>query len=138
MTTIRKTVEAGHFISYPTNCVVGVLDDEASLVQVQAALERDGLAESVVALEGEEGANEIDASGAHHGLLARLVRLIQFTTMDNNQSRRYEDEVREGRIVLIVHVDHREAALKARAILKEHGGHFINWYGRLQLEVLDD
>lgn len=127
------------FISYPTNRIVAVIDDEdaaaAAVGELRASL---GIEEKeITALRGPEGAAGIDPTGEHHGLVARIVRLVQFTTMDGDHAQRYADEASAGHTVLLVHLDQDSKVQPAREILKRHGGHFINWYARLHFETLD-
>lgn len=137
MSDANREAESGKFISYPNDCIVGIVDDDAQAAEVRRLLAEAGLDASTSVLRGPAAADEIDASGAHHGLIARIVRLVQFTTMDGEQSQRYEDEARQGHSVFIVHLDEHENIEKVRAVLKDHGGHFINWYGRLHFETLE-
>jgi hypothetical protein len=48
--------------------------------------------------------------------------------------RTYEAAIRDGRAVLAIAAPNRPAALKARDLLIEAGGHFINYFGRLSTE----
>lgn len=138
MGKLQEKIEASRFISYPTYCVVGVVDDKLEAEAMMEDLAAAGLRGNVSVLQGPEGADEIDASGSHHGLRARIVRLVQFTTMDGEHSRRYESEARAGHWVIMVHLDGQEEAESIRRMMKAHGGHFINWYGRFHFETLDD
>jgi len=54
-------------------------------------------ADAVRVLVGEDAALRIDGRGKHHGLMARIYRLVQFTQMDQAPDfRRYELEARRG------------------------------------------
>jgi hypothetical protein len=83
-------------------------------------------------LTGEEGARRIDPSGRSHGLLARIWRSIQFATMDAlPDAGRYAAAAQEGRFVLAVRAEDEARRAKLVEILERHGGHFINYYGKL-------
>jgi hypothetical protein len=49
----------------------------------------------------------------------------------------YERALRDGRAVVMVHVHGDAPKETARQMLKRHGGHFINYYGRFATEELD-
>lgn len=137
MSSLSEKFERGRFVSYPTHALVGVIDDPDEAARAEEELVASSVSNDVFSLRGAEAADEIDASGKHHGLLARIVRLVQFTTMDGDHAQRYEDEARAGHSVMFVHLEKYEDVEPMRQILKNHGGHFINWYGRLYFEVLD-
>lgn len=64
--------------TYPTNKVVGIIDDpndvKAALLDLKAA----GVsADEIEVQTGEEGAHRIDVTGEDHGPLARFVRTVQ-------------------------------------------------------------
>ena len=87
---------------------------------------------------GEEAALRIDGRGTHHGLAARLYRLIQFTQMDQAPDfRRYELEARRGHPVIAVKETDPARRRTIRTILQRHGAHFTNFYGRFFTETLD-
>lgn len=138
MTDLKERIEHGKFVGYPTHCVVGVIDDAAGAEAAVKALAAATFPNQVAIARGVEGAEEIDPTGEQHGLLARIIRLLQFTTMDGEQADRYAGEARADHSVLFVHLENYDHVQEVRAILKEQGGHFINWYDRLYFEVLDD
>jgi FixJ family two-component response regulator len=130
----------GQFISYPTNRIVAVVDDDTSAsAATDNLIQALGLGpDEVTVLCGPEGARTIDPSGEHHGLIARIIRLVQFTTMDGDHAQRYADEAAAGHCVVLVHLADDNQIQAAREILNQHGGHFINWYARFHFETLDD
>lgn len=126
-------------VTYPTNSLLGVIDDPARLGPALRDLESAGFAgEAVSVFTGEEDARKLDASGAEHGVLARLLRFIQaIHAVDQEQLKRYEEAVRSGKLVLAVHVTDPEGRERAREVLSAHGGHFINFYGRMTIQGLE-
>ena len=126
-------------IGYPTNCLLGVIDDATEAAAAMAELAGSGIAtRDLEILRGEEGADRIDGTGVVSGWLGRLRRAFDFTMMDQLVDfAAYERALRDGRAVVMVHV-HGDAPKEAvRRILKNHGGHFINYYGRFATEELD-
>ena len=89
-------------------------------------------------LVGEDAALRIDGRGTHHGLAARLYRLVQFTQMDQAPDfRRYELEARRGHPVIAIRETDPARRKTIRAILRARGAHFTNFYGRFFTETLD-
>ncbi len=129
----------GWLLGYPTDQILGILPSTDAADQVVAELTGTGLdAGSISVLVGEEAARRIDGRGRHHGLVARIYRLIQFTQMDQAPDfRRYEVEARRGHPVIAIRETSAERRREIRALLRRHGGHFINFYGRVYTETLD-
>ncbi|MFL5645621.1 MAG: hypothetical protein ACJ78L_09720, partial [Chloroflexota bacterium] len=89
-------------------------------------------------LRGDEGADRMDGTGEVSGWLGRLRRTFDFTLMDQLVDFAvYERALRDGRAVVMVHIHGDAPKAAAHAILKSHGGHFINYYGRFATEELD-
>ncbi len=126
-------------IGYPTNRLLAVIDDPAEAAVAMAELEVSGIAASELdVLRGEEGADRVDGSGKVSGRLGRLRRAFDFTLMDQLVDfAAYERALRDGRAVVMVHVHGDAPKEAAHKILKRHGGHFINYYGRFATEELD-
>jgi hypothetical protein len=127
------------FIAYPDRAVVAVVDDSHATEAATAELYADGFAgDAVTLLSGPAGADRIDGMGRAHGLGSRLRRLLAFTVMDQLPDFvLYERALRDGRSVLIVRAPRDEDKRRAHAILRRHGGHFANYYGRFATEELD-
>jgi hypothetical protein len=126
-------------ITYPTNHVLGIVPDEPTAERVAHALVAGGVpAADVTLLAGEADADRMDGLGERHGLTTRLLRLVQFMTMDQMPDfARYEAAIRDGRAVVAVHATDRDAVLAARDALATAGGYFLNYYGRASTEELD-
>ncbi len=118
---------------------MGVLPSPGAAAAAIAELERAGIdPDAIRLLVGEEAALQIDGRGTHHGLVARLYRLVQFTQMDQAPDfRRYEREARRGHPVVAVKEPDPVRRKMIRAALRGHGGHFTNFYGRFVTETLD-
>lgn len=132
----RRTTR--RFIGYPTDSLVAVLRDAESAAAAAAALRAAGIPDGDISiLRGEEGADRLDGTGAVNGVIARLRRLVSFTLMDQLVDMAiYEQAVREGQVVVMVKCrGQRKTA--AIAALREHGGHFINYYGRFATEEIE-
>jgi len=124
------------FIGYPRSKVLAVFDSAADADAATAALRSLGMAAgNLERFEGAADADRFDASGARHGLIARLLRGMQFSLMDQLPALAwYEAALREGKIVLAIRSGDRAATLRAVDALRRAGGHFINRFGRLATE----
>ena len=130
---------ARRFIGYPTGSLMAVLPDAESAAATAAALRASGITDrDITILRGEEGADRLDGTGAVNGLIARLRRLVSFTLMDQLVDMAlYERAVRDGQVVVMVQPRDEARKAAAIAILREHGGHFINYYGRFATEEVE-
>ncbi len=126
------------FINYPRGRLLAVADDDATADRAIAALGAAGWDPgSIERVTGREAARAFDATGAGHGLLARIGRAVQFTLMDQLPDLAwYEAAARDGRVVLMVPVRGSRETARGGAILATAGAHFINHYGRFQTEQL--
>jgi hypothetical protein len=127
------------FIAYPDRAVVAVIDDPAGAEAAVEDLRGAGFdADAITLLQGPEGADRIDGMGRAHGVGSRLRRLLAFTVMDQLPDFvLYERALRDGRSVLIARAPQDDDKRRAHAILRSHGGHFANYYGRFATEELD-
>jgi rRNA-processing protein FCF1 len=125
------------FIGYPIDNLFGIIDNSDDAETALQALVTAGFANDIQLFHGEEGAHRIDASGAKHGWLAQLRRLHQKSTVERAHAEQYEQAVLQEQCVIAVHTSDPEQRERARQILKAHGGHFINYYGRFGIRQLD-
>lgn len=137
--TTPVTRPKGWLLGYPTDHLMGVLPSPADADAAIAGLAQAGFApDAIRVLVGEDAALRIDGRGTHHGLVARLYRLVQFTQMDQAPDfRRYEREARRGHPVIAVKEADRARRGIIRATLRANGAHFTNFYGRFATETLD-
>ena len=130
---------SGWLLGYPTDHLMGVLPSPPAADAAIADLVAAGFgADDIRVLVGEDAALRIDGRGTHHGLAARLYRLVQFTQMDQAPDfRRYELEARRGHPVIAIRETDPVRRKTIRAILRARGAHFTNFYGRFFTETLD-
>lgn len=117
--------------TYPTNQVLAVIDDPAAADQAVESLIGSGFARELV--------TRMTAADqpARPRRWTRLVRIFQFMSMDQGPDFHiYEAAMREGRAVVSVRVKGRAEIERARDVLVAAGGHFINYFGRLQTEEI--
>jgi hypothetical protein len=129
----------GRFIGYPAGSLLAVLPDPESAAATAAALRAAGIPDrDITILRGPEGADRLDGTGAVNGVVARLRRLVSFTLMDQLVDMAlYEQAVREGQVGLMVRPRDEGRKSAAIAVLRQHGGHFINYYGRFATEEIE-
>jgi len=124
------------FIGYPNRKVLAVVDDPAALDRAVAAVRAAGIdPRAVETFAGAADAERFDATGARHGILARLRRVMQFSLMDQLPAMAwYEAALRDGKSVVAVRTGGRSTTLQAVEALRGAGGHFINRFGRFDTE----
>ena len=124
------------FIGYPNRKVLGVLDDQAALDLGVATINSLRTADlDIETFTGAADAERFDATGAHHGILARLRRAMQFGLMDQLPALAwYEAALRENRHVIAIRTADRATTQEVVEALKGVGAHFINRFGRFDTE----
>ena len=129
---------ASRFIGYPTDSLLAVLPDAERAATAAAALKAAAIPDKdITILRGDEGASRFDPTGAFHGLFARLRRLVSFTVMDQLPDMAwYDAAIRAGGAVVMVRIRGDELKADAIRILREHGAHFVNYYGRFATEEI--
>ena len=94
--------------------------------------------EQIEQFTGDEGAAAFDGSGRSHGLFGRLYRAIQFTLVDQAPDfAYYEAAARQGRVVLSVKPKGDKQMRAVVAVARQHGGHFINYFGSFATEEFE-
>ena len=124
-------------IPYPTNHVVGVVtpDDVGPVVD---ALTGAGFATSEIVIGcGAAAADNLRASTGHTGLTNLAIRIAdRLGVRDEEMSIKdqYEQELRYGHVVVSVPAADVGQKKLAADVMREHGGHFINYLGRFTIE----
>jgi hypothetical protein len=133
------TPPPSRFIGYPSRKVLAVIDADETADLAVAELRAAGLAaDAITVLRGAADANRMDGLGSVQGWRRRLRRLTEFTVMDQLPDFvLYEHALRDGRTVLAVEARSDDDKRRVHAILRRHGGHFTNYYGRFATEELD-
>ena len=123
-------------ITYPTNRLLGVIDEPVEAADaVEALVDASFSKADVVVLVGDEGRDRLDRLGHQPNAFSRIIRLLQFTLMDQTPDFLvYQHAILDGRAVVAVHVANRDGMLEASAVLQQHGAHFLNYFGRLATE----
>ena len=126
------------FIGYPFDHMLAAFHDATDAASAVGAVRGLGVPDrDITILRGREGADRLDGSGARNGLTARIRRAVDFTMMDQLVDfAHYEDAVRAGGATVMVRVRGDGPKAGVAAALQEHGGHFLNYYGRFATEEI--
>ena len=124
------------FIGYPAGKVLAVFDRAVDADRAVAAVQTvAGAGGAVERFAGSADADRFDATGRRHGPVARVLRTVQFSLMDQLPAMAwYEAALRDDKVVVAVRTRNRAATLNAVDALKAAGGHFINHFGRAATE----
>ena len=122
------------FIPYPTDRVVGTIDDTKDVRAAIEALSQSGFVPAEIdVLHGDDGLTRLDPAGAEHGFLARFQRTLIRTAGPVEEYKhltRHVADVRAGRFVVMVLAKEPSQRRTAAEILSSHGAEFIGFYGR--------
>lgn len=131
---MESTSKDSDFIPYPTNRVVGTIDDAKSArAAIEALLEAGFERDDIDVLHGQDDLSRLDPSGEEHGFLAQFQRAVMRAIKPNEEYRhlaRHVEDVNAGRFVVMVLARGRDQRLKAADVLSEHGAQFVGFYGR--------
>jgi hypothetical protein len=125
------------FIWYPDNDVLAVIGDCQEAERAVQAIRDLGFGEDDVHLaSGDDWVQTFSATGKPAGNLARLVRFFQRISSDvvYSNMRLYEQAVRQGQAVIMVHLTGRERLDEVSQILVKHGAQNVNFFGPLAVE----
>ena len=116
-----------HSVAYPLNHVISIMPTEKEAITAFDTLIANGFLEAEVTLSsGPERADRIrswtvSGRAPERPLVARDA---------------YEQALRKGHVNVLVLAPTEERKQRAAEILRQHGGHFINFFGRLEIERL--
>lgn len=124
-------------IRYPTNHVVGVVTSD-EVGPVVDGLTDAGFAVSEIVIGcGAAAADNLKASTGHTGLTDLVVRIADRLGVRDEEMAikdQYEKELRHGHVVVSVPAADVGQKKLAADVMREHGGHFINYLGRFTIE----
>jgi hypothetical protein len=125
-------------VQYPTNHVVAILDTPDQTSCALDALLGGGFLESEIELgRGTEEADRLGAGTGREGFQDWFIRLFQSVGLRNAEIEmkdHYEQALRDGYTVLAVMASTEERKDLAAQMIRECGGHFINFFGHLTVE----
>ncbi|MEX2504436.1 MAG: hypothetical protein WD378_06275 [Egicoccus sp.] len=127
---------------YPTEKVVGILDDPAAADDLRSALSETGATE-VEVLSGASGGEQLDPGGDEHGKLGKAMRTVQKALGD--EAERLENlntALEQGHLVVQAGLSASDDDARDRekrqiaGVMREHGVRSIAFYGKNQIEEL--
>lgn len=127
---------------YPTEKVVGILDDPQAVDGLRSGLSEAG-ATDVEVLSGASGEEQLDPKGEEHGALGRAMRTVQKALGDEAERlENLNDELERGNLVVQAGLSASDDEGRDRekqqiaAVMREHGVRSIAFYGKNQIEEL--
>ena len=124
-------------IRYPTNHVVGVVTSDEVGPVVDGLTDAGFAASEIVIGCGAAAADNLRASTGHTGLTDLVIRVADRLGVRDEEMAikdEYEKELRHGHVVVSVPAADVGQKKVAADIMREHGGHFINYLGRFTIE----
>jgi hypothetical protein len=123
------------FIKYPAGNVIALMIDGDAVSAALEDLTKAGFArDRMYVLAGPAGADRLDVTGQHHGLLGRVYRIIG-QIGGHEELLQAADHLRAGGLALRVPATEGDKAVAAR-ILRQHGAVRIVYMGNLTYETL--
>ncbi len=129
------------FVFNPTDKVIGIIDDagdaEAALRDLRVAGFR---MEQLEVLTNEEGEQRIQLTGEERDVSVHIIGSSQKPQTYYDAPglvTQIEQELKAGHYGIGIGATDSEARERVRKILKSHGGHYINYYGRWAAEALE-
>jgi len=120
----------------PNNHVIAVIDGAGAAEDAARDLERSGYTHTVL-FSGNEVAETLDAKGETSGPVTKVLRAVQdhFSEQPNYLAQ-YQEEARNGNVVLAVEAGERERIDEARMILERYGARNLRHFGALAVTDL--
>lgn len=116
----RTNAESSSGEKFPTNAVVGVIDQPTEAVRAVDKLRAAGFEPLV--LSGQPGVERIENAGGSASMVQSLFGY------EAGHSERHMEELRSGHFIVLVESHDNETTDQIHNILSEHGGHFVNYY----------
>jgi hypothetical protein len=127
-------------VQYPTNHVVAIVDTPDQATCAIDALVHGGFLTSEVELAcGPEEAERMRISTGRSGLRDLIIRVAQRLGMTHDELEvkdAYERALRDGHSLVLVLAPTEERKDRAAQIIRDCGGHFINFLGHLSRELI--
>ena len=137
----RPTVETSNedvsFVSYPEHQVLGILDTRDAAALAIREIRRQGIATELNVYHGASGAASIDSEGVANGVVGVMERTVEHLAADLDDMSAYDGAVRSGKVVVSFDGSDEDIRGRGAEIIKDHGGHTVQHFGTLAIEVLD-
>jgi len=118
------------FLGFPIHNVVGVFDDPSAAEAVVGDLRENGFPEQeITTYFGTDADEKLDFDGSRHGSLPALLRALQHYGPDRTYIERHEKLLREGRPLVMVHVNDKRHKARAADIMHHHTKGHVTYFG---------
>ena len=115
---------------YPTDYVVGVIDDLQEAQQAIKAFEDAGYdANEIRLMESQEALQKTEELDEHKNWFQRLISSFQSRT-DETGVDIYQYEAEQGNHILHVHANSQDEVEKITALMRNYHAHAIKFFGR--------
>lgn len=125
---------------YLTNHVIGIVDTPDQATCAVDALTRAGFRESEIGLaSGPVQADRLRAATGRTGFQDLVIRVAQSLGITHDElevKNRYEQALRDGQILAFVAAPTEERKDRSAQIIRDCGGHFINFLSRFTREAI--
>jgi hypothetical protein len=123
---------------YPTNPVFGVVDDDkAADALVKKLSELPIKQESIDVLRNEEAAEQIEQYRVEHPVKARLDHVMTFMSNESELIDQYNQRLNDGELIVSAEVADEAQAHEVADVMRQHGGHYINYFGTQVITTLE-
>lgn len=125
----------------PSNTVIAVLPDQASVDQLLVALTQAHYGDDKVeVMHGQAGLDTVDPDGTAHGMWTRMLRDFQkFTTgVEDRVLTAVQKALEDDKYLVVVSTDGSEEQIQeVLALLRAHGGTSIFFFGYTGYRLID-
>ena len=92
--------------------------------------------DEITVLVGESGLESLDVSGEEHGILGRVIRVLQQMGDEQKFLARYAEDLQAGAVVLMIPAEEDDKKDEVHRIVAANGGRDIVHFGALMIEEL--
>jgi hypothetical protein len=123
---------------YPTNTVIGVVEDAKAAEAIASKLEDMPLNEdSINILCDEAAAEQIEEYRNEHPIKARIDHVMTFMSNESELIDQYNQRLNNGELIVSAAVEDEEQAHEVADVMRQHGGHYINYFGTQVITTLE-
>lgn len=127
------------FTPDPLYKLMGVFEDSDAGGAAVDELKSSGFSgEDIELFCGIPGEQTYDFSGDDHGLAAKFMRKFRSITFDRVIMERYQQALRDGHCVLMVHIHKTPRREEAAAIMNHHGAVQVDYFGLAMTKAFPD
>ena len=123
---------------YPTNRVIGVVEDAKAAEAVVSHMATISFDEDSVDVIGNDAAAEqIATYQEEHPWKAKFNQLMTFMSNESELIDQYNQRLNDGELIVSAEVEGEEQAHEVADVMRQHGGHYINYFGTQVITTLE-